>query len=119
MVHGGAWAIPDDLIQAHLAGIRNALDAGWRVLDELCAWAGPKRKPASKLPQTCSAWNGNPPFDAAPARHHRRPWAPQRCPVSGSLCHRPTPCSTAQPDQRGASSPIRAEGGGERFGRRG
>jgi beta-aspartyl-peptidase (threonine type) len=33
MVHGGAWAIPDDLIQAHLAGMRNALDAGWRVLD--------------------------------------------------------------------------------------
>jgi L-asparaginase / beta-aspartyl-peptidase len=32
IVHGGAWAIPDDEVAAHQAGCRQALDAGWRVL---------------------------------------------------------------------------------------
>jgi len=32
LVHGGAWAIPDELVEAHLAGIRCALAAGWSVL---------------------------------------------------------------------------------------
>jgi L-asparaginase / beta-aspartyl-peptidase len=33
VVHGGAWAIPDDLVQAHLDGVRNAIEAGWRILE--------------------------------------------------------------------------------------
>src|SRR6202162_2347554 len=33
VVHGGAWAMPDDMVQAHLLGVRNALVAGWRVLE--------------------------------------------------------------------------------------
>ena len=33
VVHGGAWAMPDDMVQAHLHGVRNALLAGWRVLE--------------------------------------------------------------------------------------
>src|ERR1700722_9759575 len=33
VVHGGAWAMPDDVVEAHLDGVRNALAAGWRVLD--------------------------------------------------------------------------------------
>jgi beta-aspartyl-peptidase (threonine type) len=33
VVHGGAWAIPDDMVEAHLNGVRNALAAGWRVLE--------------------------------------------------------------------------------------
>jgi len=33
VVHGGAWAIPDDMVEAHLHGVRNALGAGWRVLE--------------------------------------------------------------------------------------
>lgn len=33
VVHGGAWAIPDDMVEAHLNGVRNALTAGWRVLE--------------------------------------------------------------------------------------
>ncbi len=33
VVHGGAWAIPDDMVDAHLNGVRNAAAAGWRVLD--------------------------------------------------------------------------------------
>ncbi|MFY9792150.1 MAG: isoaspartyl peptidase/L-asparaginase, partial [Candidatus Sulfotelmatobacter sp.] len=31
--HGGAWAIPGDMVEAHLHGVRNALAAGWRVLE--------------------------------------------------------------------------------------
>ena len=33
VVHGGAWAMPDDMVEAHLHGVRNALGAGWRVLE--------------------------------------------------------------------------------------
>jgi len=33
VVHGGAWAIPDDMVEAHLKGVRNAAAAGWRVLE--------------------------------------------------------------------------------------
>jgi beta-aspartyl-peptidase (threonine type) len=32
VIHGGAWAIPDDLIEAHLRGIERAIEAGWSVL---------------------------------------------------------------------------------------
>ena len=32
VVHGGAWAIPDDMVDAHLNGVRNAVVAGWRAL---------------------------------------------------------------------------------------
>jgi beta-aspartyl-peptidase (threonine type) len=33
VVHGGAWAIPDDMVDAHLNGVRNAAAAGWRILE--------------------------------------------------------------------------------------
>jgi L-asparaginase / beta-aspartyl-peptidase len=33
VVHGGAWAIPDDMVVAHLNGVRNAMAAGWKVLE--------------------------------------------------------------------------------------
>lgn len=33
VVHGGAWAMPDDMVEAHLHGVRNALAAGWSVLE--------------------------------------------------------------------------------------
>src|SRR5262249_50441541 len=33
-IHGGAWAIPDELVEAHLNGIRNAITAGWHVLEK-------------------------------------------------------------------------------------
>jgi L-asparaginase / beta-aspartyl-peptidase len=33
VVHGGAWAIPDDMVEAHLNGVRNAMATGWRVLE--------------------------------------------------------------------------------------
>jgi L-asparaginase / beta-aspartyl-peptidase len=32
VVHGGAWAIPDEMVDAHLNGVRNASAAGWAVL---------------------------------------------------------------------------------------
>jgi L-asparaginase / beta-aspartyl-peptidase len=34
LVHGGAWAIPDDMVDAHLTGVRNAIAAGWKILDK-------------------------------------------------------------------------------------
>ena len=33
LVHGGAWAIPDDMVEAHLNGVRNAIAAGWGILE--------------------------------------------------------------------------------------
>ena len=32
VVHGGAWAIPDEVVEEHRRGVRNALRAGWEVL---------------------------------------------------------------------------------------
>jgi beta-aspartyl-peptidase (threonine type) len=33
VVHGGAWAMPDDMVEPHLRGVHNALAVGWRVLE--------------------------------------------------------------------------------------
>jgi L-asparaginase / beta-aspartyl-peptidase len=33
IVHGGAWAIPADMVDAHINGVRNAMATGWRVLE--------------------------------------------------------------------------------------
>ena len=33
LVHGGAWAIPDDLVEPHRKGVQRALAEGWRVLE--------------------------------------------------------------------------------------
>jgi beta-aspartyl-peptidase (threonine type) len=32
LIHGGAWAMPDDAVAAHERGIGHALDAGWAAL---------------------------------------------------------------------------------------
>jgi beta-aspartyl-peptidase (threonine type) len=32
LVHGGAWAIPEDSAAAHESGVRNALEVGYRIL---------------------------------------------------------------------------------------
>jgi beta-aspartyl-peptidase (threonine type) len=34
LVHGGAWAIPDDMVEAHLNGVRQAIATGWAVLEK-------------------------------------------------------------------------------------
>jgi L-asparaginase / beta-aspartyl-peptidase len=34
VVHGGAWAIPDDMVNAHLNGVRNAVAAGWQAINK-------------------------------------------------------------------------------------
>jgi beta-aspartyl-peptidase (threonine type) len=34
VVHGGAWAIPDDMVAAHLNGVRNAIAAGWQAMSK-------------------------------------------------------------------------------------
>jgi beta-aspartyl-peptidase (threonine type) len=33
IVHGGAWAMPDEQVEPHLAGCRAALAAGWAILE--------------------------------------------------------------------------------------
>jgi len=33
VVHGGAGSIPDEMVEAYLAGVRAALDAGWVILE--------------------------------------------------------------------------------------
>ena len=33
VIHGGAWAIPDDLVDAHANGMRKAIEAGWSRLE--------------------------------------------------------------------------------------
>jgi len=32
VVHGGAWAIPDDVVEDHRRGVQNALRVGWEIL---------------------------------------------------------------------------------------
>jgi beta-aspartyl-peptidase (threonine type) len=32
IVHGGAWNIPDDMLDAHRSGVTKALHAGWKIL---------------------------------------------------------------------------------------
>jgi beta-aspartyl-peptidase (threonine type) len=32
MVHGGAWDIPDEMLDAHRAGVKRALEVGWSIL---------------------------------------------------------------------------------------
>lgn len=34
VVHGGAWAIPDDMVEAHLNGVRKAVSAGWHTMQK-------------------------------------------------------------------------------------
>jgi len=33
LVHGGAWAIPDEMAEPHVNGVRHAVAAGWKVLE--------------------------------------------------------------------------------------
>ncbi|MBV9340250.1 MAG: isoaspartyl peptidase/L-asparaginase [Acidobacteria bacterium] len=33
IAHGGAWAIPDNLVEAHVNGVREAVATAWRVLE--------------------------------------------------------------------------------------
>jgi beta-aspartyl-peptidase (threonine type) len=32
IIHGGAWNIPDDMVEAHRNGVSKALQAGWKIL---------------------------------------------------------------------------------------
>src|SRR3954466_2756943 len=34
LVHGGAWAIPDDVVEDHLRGVREAQAVGWKILEK-------------------------------------------------------------------------------------
>jgi len=32
VVHGGAWAIPDEMVEAHVKGVTHAIETGWKIL---------------------------------------------------------------------------------------
>ena len=34
LVHGGAWAIPDEVVEEHLRGVREAQAKGWSILEK-------------------------------------------------------------------------------------
>ena len=34
LVHGGAWAIPDDVVEDHLRGVREAQAVGWKIIEK-------------------------------------------------------------------------------------
>src|SRR6204780_1774534 len=34
IVHGGAWDMPDDMVDSHIRGVNHALASGWRVLEQ-------------------------------------------------------------------------------------
>jgi L-asparaginase / beta-aspartyl-peptidase len=34
VVHGGAWDIPDDMVEAHARGVQQAIKAGWTILNK-------------------------------------------------------------------------------------
>lgn len=57
VVHGGAWQIPDDEVDAHLNGIRTALKEGWHLLIK-----GGKALDAAE--RTISVLENDPTFDA-------------------------------------------------------
>ncbi|HWG50859.1 MAG TPA: isoaspartyl peptidase/L-asparaginase [Candidatus Acidoferrales bacterium] len=33
VVHGGAWAMPDEVVKAHIEGVNKAMAEGWRILE--------------------------------------------------------------------------------------
>ncbi len=57
VVHGGAWAIPADEAAAHEAGVKAALEAGWRVLSR----GGPA---ADAVEEAVASMEENETFDA-------------------------------------------------------
>ena len=47
LVHGGAWAIPDDAVEAHLQGVRAAAAAGFDSVADAAEAALTRSKPPS------------------------------------------------------------------------
>ncbi len=57
VVHGGAWNIPDDMVQAHRAGIAKALEIGWKLLSN-------GGNGVEAVEQTIRSMEDDPTFDA-------------------------------------------------------
>ena len=51
VAHGGAWGIPDDMVEAHLNGVRNAIAAGWHALSH-----GSSAADGHSLMRSTSSW---------------------------------------------------------------
>ncbi len=52
LVHGGAWAIPADAAEAHEAGVRRALEAGYAILSRGGSALDAVRPPSPSLKMT-------------------------------------------------------------------
>ncbi len=65
IVHGGAWGIPDAEVDAHIAGVRRAVEAGWSLLD-----AGASSMDA--VEEAVRVLEDDPTFDAATGSHLNR-----------------------------------------------
>jgi len=57
VIHGGAWDIPDGEVQAHLDGLRKALDVGWGLLSR-------GKSALDAIEETVAAMEDDPTFDA-------------------------------------------------------
>lgn len=57
IVHGGAWDIPDDLVESHLEGCRKAAEDGWKILEN-------RGTALDALEIAVRAMEDNPTFDA-------------------------------------------------------
>ncbi|MBM4165463.1 MAG: peptidase T [Ignavibacteria bacterium] len=57
VLHGGAWDIPDDLVEAHFVGIRKALHIGWKILKN-------GGSSVDAVEKTITNMEDNPTFDA-------------------------------------------------------
>jgi len=65
IVHGGAWGIPDAEVEAHLAGVTEAVETGWFLLE-----AGATALEA--IEAAVRVLEDNPAFDAATGSHLNR-----------------------------------------------
>jgi beta-aspartyl-peptidase (threonine type) len=57
MVHGGAWEIPDEEIEAHIRGVQEALHHGWTLLTGGC-------RAVDVVEETVAVMEDDPTFDA-------------------------------------------------------
>jgi beta-aspartyl-peptidase (threonine type) len=57
VLHGGAWDIPDDLVEAHFVGIKKALQIGWKILKN-------GGSSVDAVEETIKSLEDNPTFDA-------------------------------------------------------
>ena len=73
IVHGGAWDIPDDAVDACNDGCRNALAAGWELLSRGVRRSKPSKRPSSFSKMTRSLTPATVPISIAMAKSNAMP----------------------------------------------